>query len=611
MEPRLEELLFRPYTVRPADGIDHRLTCRTFVVPAGNDLLRQFGELVILAACSAKTRVRYRDDLAFFLETLSKAMAAGKLYGPATLRLKSVTSVDELIPICGDEWRIELVEGQEEAIARVVPKSVLRTIAAEWGEIWQLENGGVASVRVVFYHARMVRLPDIAAEISRVIGYGLAELVMVTDQGMMAHPSEEAVAVVRTAWDGLQYLHLIPRTLPIKDDVLYLCAQEALARKYAIIAPLGRGERAGRITTVLPDELLDMDLDQITDQGANKIALDLFGIQQTPLMYGATDIGGNVMELLQLWVACMRTKLPGIFNIELRAHNLGDYWERVLYPSLYLLGNGASLLPEMRRMRADRMSGADLFEALRIRLTDDLARLSHLPLGQFYLAVHQYLARRFNELLGANVQLEILEADLLFKMAAPDLTIGQAVDLIEEALGKRVLANHYTNSGQLAQIETDRVADSLRHLKVADYLAGPDAWPSGALTYLLMGAVAHHGPVWFDLKDSRLGTVSLAATLELPGMPGCNQGRYAISGVTRCYPVGRVSGTGDNIDPVVFAIMLERNERQMTQLIRTMVERWEFPLSPTTCGTVQIFQLGHAGEWSFTRMLDSQGGRRP
>ncbi|NTV31288.1 hypothetical protein HGA91_04920 [candidate division WWE3 bacterium] len=610
MDPVHIERLFEPYRLQGGLIDRSRLTCLTYVITTSSLSLSGFDQMLLIAATGATSIVKYPSDLAYFIRRTNEALANSTLHVPREIAIDGITSIEQLYALVGDDWRVELLNDKRAAEARLMRKHVVIHEATALGSFYEVQTNKTAILRVLVYDQDMTSLMQTAHAISRALGIGVNELVFISSSGEVLYPPDRPAVMTRSVHEGIKHIRLIPRTLPLSEDVLQVCARRAVSGKYSQIKPLSVGEKSGRIPSTLPEAVIARTIQDVTNRGLNRVVSSLTGITDTPLIYEATDVGGNCMELFQLMVACLRTGLPGVFSIEHRAHNIGDYFERVLGPSLALIGNMTTLLPELHQQRADHMTGADLFATLNVQLTPPLAALSHLPVGNFYRAVHEYLVRRVCQILRLAVRVAVVDAETLFSEATPLLTLGEAVDLIRSELDERVIANVYEH-GRQRQIYTSDIDRSRQWERVCTFLQGTQAWPGGALTYLLLAALSHHGPTILNLKDSRLGDVARASLTSIHLMGGVNHAQIAVSGVTRCYPIGREAHTGDNVDPVIFAMMLDQYPTEMAELIRSMMASWIFPVTPENAGLVQVFWLGSRGRWFSTRYLDSAGGQRP
>ncbi len=611
MDSEMVWRLFQPYIEVRLEHLDLGLECRTIVVSQDNDLLVRFARAMILMATGVKTRIKSEEDIGFFRRQLEHAIDQGWLHGPADLRLDKVHNLNDLVGQLPEEYRVELFDSPVGKRARVEPCPQVMVLSTPVGDLYQVVKSGRVILRVLFFVEEIEELAPVAARISRETQLGEAELVFLLGSGQVVAPVD-AKAVVLQQWiDGFVVLGLYTQLKDVHDEVLNALAQRVLSGKLIRIRPLTQGEKSGRIPLELPNNQVALAVSDVVDLGPNSVAQELFGFDKTPLVYGATDIGGNWVELLQLWVACARTGLPGIFHVESRAHALGDYYDRILGPSIALLGNGTYLPVEMRDVRLDQINASDLFHALGLELPDYLKRLSYQGVASFYRSVHERLIVRFNELIGADVEIALVDAEKLFSVTAEELTMAQAVERLRTLFptANRVLLNRYQSFG-VEHVRISDVSTSDMHRLVNDLLAGPGVWPGGVLTYLMMSSIGHHGPVWFNLKDSRLGQVARAATVDLPVGTRRNQVHFANSGVTRCYPVTSAGVGGDNIDPVVVMLLLEKYP-EMSKMVRAMADSWVFPVTLEQVGLIRVYRVAYCGQWSMTRYLESNQGWRP
>lgn len=615
-DSQLSELLSPHMVGTLKDGFE--LACRTFVLDATNPFLGRFGDMLLVAAAQGELVPGEGYDLDAARRRLEWAIRDGRLY-----RLPNnmvVSSLDELCGLTG--YRVALtplykkLSDEEKAqkkkpdivtyVARFSPKAILSSQATPLGVLETLWVDGQQAVRIL----RVTEWKDLyetAKSVSRVLPIGLREMLLLTQGALPSQPANSVQALIHQI-NGITAVVLSTRNPnEIKDVQLLTEAKAVMSVPSMGIRSLSSGEIAGRIPTVVPPERVIVSAGDLSDRGSNSVIEQITGFTGTALLYGATDLAGNWVELLQLYIACMRSGLPGVFDIDIRAHTLGSYWERILQPSVALIGGAAALPQSMYGLNGNEITMAQLMGVLELPRIDGAAHLIGLPVTDFYVALHQEFVDRLNQLTGAQVQIAVRTASRLFGQVGENLAVGHAVDLIRAVLNEdRVFGTGWNGKKfRLSDIPFDQYDWSVTH-----WMNIFNAWPGGTVTYLLMAVLAHYGPVVLNLKDSRLGNVSKMAFVDL-GIGSGNQALAAISGVTRCYPKYATKSGGDNLDLLILFEMMERYPERVVALIQAMVDRWIFPLTLSQAGLAQTFSAVYAGGWYYNRYWESPNGSFP
>jgi hypothetical protein len=594
---------------------DFALTCKTVVLPVGNEQLALLAEEMLNAAGGGQTRWFTESQLANLVRQTQWAISEKNLFGPKGTDLSGIQTPDDLLQF--PQYRVRVVEVRPNKdedkvhyIARLEPKALRSRMSTAAGEIKTAWLNGKPVLRVL-YAREWHGLYETAKWISRVLPVGVQELIIMSHAEM---PGMEPNSLKSTLFqiNGVLALGVsINNPHQVNPQQVWQEAAAIMAAKPMRLRTVSVKERDGRITTVYPAARLLTDLSEVKDYGANSTLASLYGLHQTPIMYGATDFGGNWVELLQLYVACLRTGLPGVFDIDHRAHSLGSYFKRILEPSLALVGFATSL-PEALSDLSDREIRADqLLRLMGVPIPERVAHHSARQLPDFYQALHREFVTYLNELLGVQVNIHVAKGTDVFQGVSNKISVGTAVHIIREVLQEdRVFANIPNGNGR----HTVRLSEVLapdHALTVEDYLLRHDAWPGGALTYLLMGALAHSGPLIFNLKDSRLGNVALASAVDIPGLAGTNRARTAISSIVRCYPKYANREGGDNVDLLVLFEMIQRYPERINALLQAMVERWTFPLAPAEAGLCDVYRARYNGGWDHIRFYETPQGTVP
>lgn len=459
----------------------------------------------------------------------------------------------------------------------------------------------------ILYVTDWGELYETAKNVSRLLPIGTRELILVTEGEIPSQVPNTIQALIHRI-NGISALVVSARNFQeVSESQILYEARKVLDAPFLSVRTLTTGDTVGRIPTVLDPARMIVATDGLQNWGSNSVVQAITGFGQTSLVYGATDFAGNWVELLQLYVACLRSGLPGVFDIDIRAHTLGSYWERILQPSVALVGGASSLPQSMYGLNGDEVSMAQLMRVVDMPHVDGAAHLVNASITDFYIALHQEFVNRLNQLIGADVQLAVRTAHQLFDEVGLTITVGEAVELIRSVLNEdRVFGTRLDGKRfRLSDISVDQY-----DWPVTQWMQAHNAWPGGAVTYLLMAVLAHYGPVIFNFKDSRLGNVSLMSQVEF-GIGQGNQARFAVSGITRCYPKYATKSGGDNVDLLILFEMLERYPDRVEAMLRAMVNRWVFPLNPEQAGLVQIFKAVYAGGWSYDRYWESPNGTFP
>lgn len=611
--------LFFPYRVIEQDDA-FGLNCRTVVVNGQDEFHTRFADMLLIAAAQGRPVPEGKGWQKGTRSRLKSAIHAGQIYGLP--RGMAVRSVFDLAGIC-TRYKVEITpvyEKLSEEEIKAKKKPVLLSYRARFSEKAQLSRrvtpiglletvwvGGKPALRVL-RASNWLDLYEMAKSVTRVLPVGLREILVLTE-GAIPTQEPNGVQVVVHRINGVTALVLSARNpKEVKDDQLFVEAKGLLTHPICRVKQLTPREIEGRIPNVVPADRRILQIGGVIDRGPNAIIQELTGHVVTVLLYGATDIGGNLAELLQLFVACLRTGLPGVFDIDNRAHTLGSYWVRILQPSIPLIGGSKALPEELYSLNGDEITMQYLLEVLGLPQIEVARHLMKLSVVDFYVALHREFVETLNQLFGTNVQISVLTGDQLFERVSQELTIGTAIRHIRETLQEdRVLGTRLDGTQiKLSQVPADQHDNTIK-----EWLQRNSAWPGGALTYLLMAALSHSGPVYLNLKDSRLGYVSKMAFEEL-GYGTGNQALAVISGVTRWRPkfATRTSG-GDNIDPLVLWEMLNRYPDRVTPLLQAMIERWIFPLGEEDIALEQVFYSVYGGGWYVDRMWQGPNGMYP
>ncbi len=590
------------------------LECKTLVVYAKEAPLVRFAEELLIAAAGVGNRWFDDKERNTLLAHIRWAIQHGTLYGPKEVDVSSVRRLEDL-PALGD-YRVRVIEhrdrdsGELKYIARLEPMAYMSVKGTSLGTLKTMWREGKPVLRVLF-SKDWYGLHETVKWVSRELPIGVSEVVvMTTSETPGIKPNSVTATLLRI--NGVLALGVSAKNpRQVMPETMWKEAVSVMGNRYMMLPVPKQTDRAGRITTVYPRDRLLTTLRGVRNRGANEVIRKMFGFQGTPLLYGATDFGGNWVELLQLYVACLRSGLPGVFDIDHRAHSLGSYFQRILGPSLALIGHTASLPQSLVRVSDREIKADQLMRLMGVPIPERVAHYSSRLLPDFYLQLHREFVRYMNELLGASVDVRVVRATEIYAHVAPLIKVKTAINVITQVLSDDRVFMNIPNGDTHRQVRVSELSKKEHSLTVEQLLARNNAWPGGTLTYLLMGGLAHFGPIIFNLKDSRLGLVSLASTVDIPGLPGRNQSRSAVSSVVRCYPKYATREGGDNVDPLVLFEMLQRYPERTNALLKAMVERWAFPLKPENAGEFLVCRARYNGGWDITREVETSRGTLP
>ncbi len=327
--------------------------------------------------------------------------------------------------------------------------------------------------------------------------------------------------------------------------------------------------------------------DEFRTKRGNRVIEQLLGYRQPVVTYGTTD-AANVFEFLQTLKAASILSLPAVFDNYENAHTIADYWQRVMQPSLNVLGlsfNPAHLgFDEHAKFGTQVVRGLVLREAMRMLglVGSDLP--DELTFAQWQRIGMQKVAEL--------VMGDTLEKPVEFSLHTTESLLAHApywqrplrdyaIELQERA-GHPVVALHRP-WGQ--PIRTDERL-TLPNMTVAQ-THEQGYWLSGAGIYWGQYALGEFGNIIFTVKDTTAGGVHRLAEPYLRG----NSKLYLM-------PVGlfRICAEGqredDSIDPWVFLTITSGwSEEKRQERLRQLWDAMEVPLPVANIGTKTVVRV--------------------
>ncbi len=325
--------------------------------------------------------------------------------------------------------------------------------------------------------------------------------------------------------------------------------------------------------------------------GTNTLFNESLGISAPPLYYGTTD-PANVFELLQVIKSANYLNLPGVYDTYSHAHSIGDYWNRVLGPSLALFSDtpfSTLALPfdakPTHPVNPDdifnflKAAGLDLVIPTAVKLAENNSFANWYRSGMLYLANH------VSKLMGFTVPIYVTPAELLLSGTfIGKLSLRQIASRLESQMNHSLVVANLPDGKQVK-------SDSLANLgqKNMDQLHELGGWLGGAPIYSACYSLGSFGPLVMLVKDSKAGLVHLLAEPYLKDPFG-----------TYLLPVGlvRLSATGQSpdasIDPWVFLELLLRNKDPQKLLIE-IFNAMPVPLSTDIVGQKTLMDINLNG----------------
>ncbi|NCS32444.1 hypothetical protein GW793_03035 [bacterium] len=324
------------------------------------------------------------------------------------------------------------------------------------------------------------------------------------------------------------------------------------------------------------------------------------------VLYGTTDVA-NVFELLEALKVGVQLRLPVVFDTYNSAHTIGDYWMRIMQPSLVSIGTQMSL--EDLGFNSEDKFGVPSSSSTRVKETfrsagltaiaDRAAFLSTLnscTFASWYRSAHEEIARRVLAVTGNSARTRavvVSTESILSRTSMWHWTIGYFASQLER-LAKRPVMMLHTPDGQA--LLTNAV-HSYAQMTIAEFhqIGG---WLGGAAMYQSMYMLGNLGGVVLPVKDSSAGDVHLFAR---PYLEDPRSGLHLT-------PVGlfRLTVPGQNedwtIDPWVFLEFLERWGKEKSGFeIQKIWDAIEVPLAVTNIGTKTVAMVTENGIYIATK----------
>ncbi len=343
---------------------------------------------------------------------------------------------------------------------------------------------------------------------------------------------------------------------------------------------------SGRVITAPSQSIGQLMVNQVYDR--------LTRFNSPVVAYGTTD-AANVFELLQTLKAADYLGLPAVFDSYTYAHSVGDYWQRVMTPSLKVLGVTDD--PRQLGFQAHAKFNQVVDPRL-VQIAFSTWGLSHVidvavslannaSFAQWYRGALSYLAHEVQRYLGLSIPVQVIATEQTLKYAPFwewDLpTYAQALELRAKhsvVAVNRMDGSWRTDQRQLMpQVPVEQIHDQ-------------GWWIGGAGIYWAQYSLGRFGGVVFTVKDSSAGQVHLLAREYLDDP---SSGLYLL-------PVGlfRMPTQGQpmdwSIDPWVLLDLFGRwGERRTTQIVKDIWEAIVVPLLPDRIGEKTVVTVGLDG----------------
>lgn len=331
-----------------------------------------------------------------------------------------------------------------------------------------------------------------------------------------------------------------------------------------------------------PERVLTGPTSKLLAGKPNKAYQDLTGFSSPVVTYGTTD-ASNVFELLQTLKAASVLGLPAVFDSYDSAHTVGDYFQRVLVPSLILFDSeiqpaDLGLDPNAKfwtPIKPYPIQRTFLAAGLR-KVAPRAAWLAEASFAHWYREGMTEVAGRVLALLGLQIPFklislnDVLQQSEVWSMRASEYTLK-----LERAGGHPVIALH-DQLGNPIKSNIYRLPD-----QTIGQLHDKGWWLGGAGIYWASYRLGSQGTLVYLLKDSEAGNVHLLAR---PFMEDEKSGLYVIPvGLFRLHAQGQAEDA--SIDPWVFIELLERwGEEKAREAVQRIWEAMEVPLKPEHVG---------------------------